>query len=319
MAATISVVIPTYNLATYLPRAIDSVLAQTRAPDEIIVVDDGSTDDTPQTVRPYLDRIRFIRQQNAGASVARNTAIEAAKGEWIAFLDGDDELLPGHLKLLSDLLARNPALVWSTGNFLRCDCDHGHRQRLDLTGRRLEAAVALLGGRDCFDSYFAAHNAFAAGCTDTMLICREVLIEAGLFTPGLKRINDMDMWFRIAYRHPPIGFVREPVAVYHLDIPDSTIKAHTDGQIVSEFVERHLALAEQFGKRKDFEPCATKMVGWWIACLLRQKRGPEARHLLRQHWDLFGPYCRTTTYIRALFPRLGAAYEWGKIALRGKK
>ena len=85
MSMTVSVVIPAYNAGKYIARAIDSVLAQTRQPDEIIVVDDGSTDDTAQIVAGFGSKVQLIRQDNAGAGVACNTGIEAATGEWIAF------------------------------------------------------------------------------------------------------------------------------------------------------------------------------------------------------------------------------------------
>src|SRR3954470_1810603 len=87
---TVSVIIPTYNYARYLPQAIDSALGQTHAPLEVIVVDDGSTDDTPRVLEAYASRIRVIRQANQGAGAARNAGIAAARGEYVAFLDSDD-------------------------------------------------------------------------------------------------------------------------------------------------------------------------------------------------------------------------------------
>jgi hypothetical protein len=204
---------------------------------------------------------------------------------------------------MEGILQRNPRLVWATGNFIRCDCDAGHRQRPDLTLERMEAIRRILAGGDVFESYFVAHNAFAAGCTDTMIVRRDVLIEAGLFLPGLKRINDMDMWFRIAYRHPAIGFIPEPLAVYHLDIPGSIVKAHTDPLIIEKFLRRHFTMAEQFGKAADFQPCAVKILGWCLSLLIQQKRGKDARYLLRHFGHVLGWYCRTTTHLRSLFLR----------------
>ena len=86
----ISVIIPCYNSGTHLAQAIDSVLAQTCPASEIIVVDDGSTDDSPAIMARYGDRIRVVRQANAGLPAARNAGIQAATGEWLAFLDADD-------------------------------------------------------------------------------------------------------------------------------------------------------------------------------------------------------------------------------------
>ncbi len=318
MPITIAAVIPTYNLEPYIGRAVESALRQTRAFDEILVVDDGSTDDTPNVLERFGERIRILRQANAGASAARNAGIEAAQSRWIAFLDGDDEWLPDYLERMEGIVQRNPKLVWATGNFIRCDCNAGHRQRNDLTPERMEAIRKILAGGEVFDSYFVAHNAFAAGCTDTMMVRRDVLLEAGLFELGMKRINDMDMWFRIAYRHPAIGFIPEPLAIYHLDIPNSIVKAHTDPKIIEDFLRRHFALAEQFGKTAEFRPCAKKLLASWLEILLEQKRGTEARYLLRQFGDLLNLYCRYTTYIRGLFPRLGYVYEHTKKRLSSK-
>ncbi len=134
MSITVSAVIPAYNAAKYVERAIESVLAQTRKADEIIVVDDGSTDNTADVVRQFGDKVKFIRQENAGASVARNTGIEAATSEWISFLDADDEWLPEKLKLQTEHLQRNPDLAWTTGNYIRCHCQ-ATRETTTLPGK----------------------------------------------------------------------------------------------------------------------------------------------------------------------------------------
>src|SRR5947199_8414115 len=90
---------PAYNYARYLREAIDSALGQTCAPLEVIVVDDGSTDETPEVLSSYGDRIRVIRQQNQGVAVARNAGIAAAGGDYLAFLDSDDIWYPRKLEL----------------------------------------------------------------------------------------------------------------------------------------------------------------------------------------------------------------------------
>ncbi|MBN2137845.1 MAG: glycosyltransferase family 2 protein [Sedimentisphaerales bacterium] len=109
--AIVSVVIPTYNRAEFVVRAIDSVLEQTWRDYEVIVVDDGSTDNTKEVLGPYMDRISYIYQDNAGVSVARNTGIEAAKGQWVAFLDSDDEWLPEKLAVQMSCVSNNPEIV----------------------------------------------------------------------------------------------------------------------------------------------------------------------------------------------------------------
>ncbi len=95
---SISVVIPSYNCAAYLPEALDSVLTQTRRPLEVIVVDDGSTDRTDRVVERYRDAVRYVGQRNAGEAAARNTGFELARGKWVAFLDADDVWKPEKLE-----------------------------------------------------------------------------------------------------------------------------------------------------------------------------------------------------------------------------
>ena len=107
MPPCVSVIVPTFNRAEYLPRAIKSVFAQTFQDFEVVVVDDGSTDDTERYVGKLLEsghRVEFFRHSgNLGAQAARNTGIRKSRGEWIAFLDSDDEWLPNRLQSGLDL------------------------------------------------------------------------------------------------------------------------------------------------------------------------------------------------------------------------
>ena len=316
MSMRISVVIPAYNAGRYIGRAIDSVLAQTRPAEEIIVVDDGSTDHTAEIAGAYGDRIRFIRQENAGASVARNTGIAAATGNWIAFLDADDEWLPEKLRLQTEHLERNPDLTWTTANYVRCYCDSNRRED-DLAGERLNNAEAVLNGREYFQSYFQAYQAFAKGHTITMLVSRELIIKAGLFARGQARINDYDMWLRIAYVRPRLGFLCQPLATPHRDVPNSLVKTYRQPEIIFEFLNRHLQLAAEHGLLEDFRPCASRMLGGWIHTLLAQRNGRGVRMLLRRFADLHSRYCYATTYIKSYFPRAALWYELLKGKLRG--
>lgn len=299
----ISVVIPAYNAGRRLARALDSVLAQTCRADEIIVVDDGSADNTAEVARGYTGRVQFIQQANAGASVARNTGITAATGDWIAFLDADDEWLPDKLRLQTEHLARNPDLVWTTSNYLCCVCKTNHR------APHLKPTVVrdLLCGREYSEDYFAALPRGLDGWTGTMLIRREAMFEAGLFRPGQLRGNDYDMWWRIAYRRPKIGYVAEPLAVYHLDVEGSIIRKYKDAAISCELIERHLALAREHGRLAAFEPCAVFLLRRWMRAMLFEARGREVREMLRQFGPLLPRWYRASMRIFAAFPRTTAA------------
>ena len=144
---TVSAVIPAYNSGESIARAIESVLCQTYPADEIIVVDDGSTDNTAEMVQSFGERVIFIRQENAGASVARNTGIQAARFDWIAFLDADDEWVPEKLRLQVELLQRHPELVWTMSNYFSCACGQQHQQHVFDQDR----SAALLAGREYYD------------------------------------------------------------------------------------------------------------------------------------------------------------------------
>jgi glycosyltransferase involved in cell wall biosynthesis len=302
----ITAVIPTYNLADYIRRAVDSVLTQTRQADEIIVVDDGSTDQTSEILETYEDRIRYIRQDNAGASAARNTGIQAASGDWIAFLDGDDQWLAHHLEKQTALLEKHPNLVWSTGNFYRND----ETSQWEETPEYHKQSVRdMLIDGDYFNSYFQAYPYRAAGWTGTMVIRKEALLEAGLFRPGQKRINDIDMWLRIAYRHPRIGFIIDPQAVYYVDIRESITKKYTDPAITCEFIDRHLELSKRYNCHEAFLPCAAIFAGWGITCQMAYRNGTGVRLLLKKYGYLFDRYFQTTNWIKSWAPGLGLWYD----------
>jgi glycosyltransferase involved in cell wall biosynthesis len=141
MSRSISVVIPTYNSAAFVVSAVESVLRQEHEPAEIIVIDDGSTDDTAQALAPYRQSIRYITQPNSGPAAARNRGVGAARSDWIAFLDADDVWLPGKLRRQVECMTSNPRAGLIHSAFLDWDSQTGStspsRQppRQDFSGR----------------------------------------------------------------------------------------------------------------------------------------------------------------------------------------
>jgi len=298
---TISAVIPAYNVGGYIERAIESVLGQRRRADEIIVVDDGSTDDTAAIVRGFGDAVRYLYQDNAGSNPARNRGIEAARSEWIALLDGDDEWLPGHLENQVALLEREPELVWSTGNYIR---------RLDSADRASPAmdpgkGRRLLGGKSCCDDYLKSYALGFSGHTDTMVIKRDTLMEAGLFSAGLFYPDDMDMWFRIAYRHRRIGFVCEPGAIHHLDAGTISL-SYKESKLYCDFIERHLQLSREQGREGELVPLAGWLLKRWMRGMLLDGRAGEIRAMMGQFDSLLGTDYKMGMRVLTQFPGLTA-------------
>jgi glycosyltransferase involved in cell wall biosynthesis len=300
---SISAVIPAYNAGAFISRAIESVLAQTRRADEIIVVDDGSTDDTAEQAQKYGDQVRYIYQENAGAGAARNTGIKAARYEWIAFLDGDDEWLPEKLRLQLELLQRNPDLVWVTSNYYRCLCEENRRSPDIATAR----ATRLLGSKEYSNNFFSIFLQDAYGCTDTIMVKREVLEETGGFRAGQRNAEDMDLWWRIACRQPKIGFVNQPLVVYHLGIPQSLSRGQKKWEQYRKMIERHLILASELGRSDDVRPCAAYVLRRWLRGMLFDSQGKEIRQMLRQFPNLLPSWYKAVMWCLTVFPRVSAA------------
>lgn len=188
-APTVSVVIPAHNAAWCVARAIDSVLAQRYRDFEVIVVDDGSTDETGAVVARYVNAVRLISQPNGGMSSARNAGIHAARGRYVAFLDADDRWLP-------DKLARQLALLEAHPELAFC------------------AAVATLenpegvaigewrghpGPSAGVSEVFANHAAVAGGAS-AVVARKQLVAELGGFDERLSGAEDTDLWIRLAAR-----------------------------------------------------------------------------------------------------------------------
>jgi len=298
----VSVVIPAYNAAACVGRAIESVLGQTLGVYEIIVVDDGSTDKTSEVVEGYGDKVILIRQENAGVSVARNTAIEAATGDWIAFLDADDEWLGEKNARQMAIIERNPDLRWCAANYFRTMS--GKRETLG----NQKAAQKGLGENGCFEDYFTATtDSSCQGHTQTMMVRRDVFAEVGLFEPGKQRLEDLDVWWKIGYRYPKIGYVAEPLAVMHLEEHDpSLVKFRLQekrGVEMRQLVAKHLPIAKEFGVDEVFRRFAGKQLKQRLKTMLFNGFGDDAKETLRDFGELFSWYVRWGGYVLALFPK----------------
>lgn len=200
----LSAVIPVYNGGAFVSTTIESVLRQEGVELEVIVVDDGSTDDTPKILRGFQGRIRSVRQENRGLSAARNTGIGMARGRYVAFVDADDTWEPDKSRKQIDLLEARPpcALVW-------CDA-----YRIDAEGRRLglclgDAARRVPTGR-CLEQLLLRGNFIVM---PGVMVRRSIFDQVGTFNESLASVEDYDMWLRIA-GVAEMGIVHEPLASY---------------------------------------------------------------------------------------------------------
>lgn len=188
---TVSVVIPAHNAADCLGQAIDSVLAQTYADLEIVVVDDGSTDETVCVAESYGQPVLCLRQQRHGVATARNRGIRASSGRYVAFLDADDLWRPEKLEVQLPYLELDPA----TG--LVCSDWALERGGVSVTSSAFSKRAAVASGylfrRVVRDSFLL---------TSTVIVRRSCLDEAGYFDESFPTSEDMDLWLRLSYRHP---------------------------------------------------------------------------------------------------------------------
>jgi glycosyltransferase involved in cell wall biosynthesis len=206
-----SVIIPLFNKGRYIVRTIDSVLTQTFPDFEIIVIDDGSTDDGPALVRHIQDpRIRLIQQENAGAAVARNTGVSHARSDLIAFLDADDEWSPLHLETLGRLQEKFPGAGCYATACKMIDWDGAVRY---LHYRSIPPAP----WEGIIPNYFQAAARSEPVVTATSSGVRKAVFqEVGGFPPGRKWGEDPDLWLRIALKYP-VAFSWAGEALWHND------------------------------------------------------------------------------------------------------
>lgn len=196
----VSVIMPTFNRSWSLKKAIDSVLSQEYASLETIVVDDGSTDDTPALLSSYGTRIRVIRQANQGVSAARNAGIRAAQGELITLLDSDDAWLPGKVQAQVDFFDAHPdALICQTEEiWIR----HGRRVNPKRHHKKHRGMIF----ERCLPLCLISPSA--------VMMRRTLLDEVGLFDEQLPACEDYDMWLRITFKYP-VALINEPLIVKH--------------------------------------------------------------------------------------------------------
>jgi glycosyltransferase involved in cell wall biosynthesis len=230
----VTAAITTYNRARYLRDALDSVLAQTVHDVEVLIVDDGSTDDTEDILASFADQIRVVRQQNRGRAAARNTAVREAAGEFVAFCDSDDMWVPDRLERgLAAFAARAEAGMV-----------HGHVEIVDDAGQRLlertKAHRALFSA-----AHPATYAGYALNCrclSSTILVRRAVFDRIGFYDETLPT-EDYDLYLRLLLEFDVHFLEGPPLALYRVHRDQVPERQLGMGQIRT--AEKHLALLRE--------------------------------------------------------------------------
>ncbi len=235
---TVSVLIPTYNSGKFIAKAVQSVIEQTCSPYEVIVIDDGSTDETKDVLRQFGNSIKYFYQENRGPSSARNTSIKTAKGDYISFLDADDVWTPNKIEVQLDFLERHRdiGLVFS-------DVEEFDEEKIILKRSRMADQVF---GHDIAlqvplqEAYIKLLMKNFI-CTSTVMVKREYFKKVGFFDESLRIVEDRDMWLRIAAYYN-IGYL--PLVLCKKRSHNSNISGnqeiYTSSQI--KVLEKHLRL-----------------------------------------------------------------------------
>jgi glycosyltransferase involved in cell wall biosynthesis len=303
----VSAIIPVFNRRDYLARAINSALAQTVPVDEIIVVDDGSTDGSAEVASRFGDCIRVVRQANYGVAGARRRGIQEARGEWIAFLDSDDEWLPDRNSELLKAAERVPAdVAWIFGA-LRVVTDKGEGLTLFE-----EHGLTVTESLRVFDDSLAIQYPYQFPMLQGSLIRREKLLELHCFSEGLRSDDDLLASFQIACRYK---FAAVPMVVGRYfrtsDLAASSVLVN--GNFGADYYRSRMLAFErviQSGRRRPWNSrYASSTRGF---CQVSASRGNYVRSLAWQQFRYGGISPKGVAFFCAaiLGPRALRAWSW---------
>jgi glycosyltransferase involved in cell wall biosynthesis len=303
MQPSVSVIIPAYNAARYITEAVDSVLAQTCPPAEVLIIDDGSTDNTEGQLRKYDDRVRYIYQQNQGVASARNRGMREAQGNLIAFLDADDVWHPEKLRWQLMALAQRPELgAVSTGRFDWPGTSYPELALADPLASMSQISWSKLVIRNTLD-------------TSAIVVRSDVLKAVGLFDTRLQGPEDFDLWLRIT----------EVTTFGHLDVPLTGYR-NSPGSVSKQadrmIRDKHTMLQKldersAWGSRRLLRRKAYSVANYSGFLTFREagREGAAMRCLLRSFaWYPF-PYARTDTPVSFARPKglILAVLRWAGV------
>ncbi|MEW6125985.1 MAG: glycosyltransferase [Acidobacteriota bacterium] len=269
----VSVIIPTYNNARFLSECLDSILHQTYGNFEILLVDDGSTDDTEAVIQPYLESLRYFRKANGGPSSARNLALTQARGEFIAFQDADDIWVKDKLELQVDYLRQNAHVGVVFTDSARFDTEGGFRPSFRET-------YGYVPNENIFEELLVNH--FIA--MPSVMVRRRCLDEVGLFDESLTGAEDYNLYLRLAKKYQ-FGFLDK--VLVHVRLHGASLSDNLE-QMCRDEIKNLDKISTMF---PDAAIPKRKLAGRIYARFGRyyfsQQRFAEARRCFRQafrHW-----------------------------------
>jgi len=238
----VSVIIPAYRAAGTIGRAIDSLLTQTRPPDEIVVVDDGSPDDLSTALESYGDRVVLARKPNGGAASARNHGIELARGELLAFLDADDYWEPDKLERQLRVFADHSEVGLCAGRFFTQQPGQDTRTLWAAENERFYDRILTTSGSAVLDVMLEIW-------TTTVVVRREAL-GTNRFVSGLEPAEDRDLWIRLI-ASSPVYLTSAPLATWVFE-PGSLSRTNIDRDCsnMMRVLQRHRSLLDHNGLRR---------------------------------------------------------------------
>lgn len=300
-APAVSVIMPAYNVAHFIAETLSSVFAQTFTDFEVVIVNDGSPDtaELERALEPYRDRVRYIRQENRGAGAARNTALRAARGEFVAFLDADDLWEPGYLaEQLEFLRGGNYDLVYSDA-LIFGDSPLAGKTFMETAPSEGEVNFKSLVHYEC--------NVITSG----VLARKRPILEVGLFSEQIRNGQDFELWLRLVRRGARAAYQRKVLLRYrcHAESLSSTDAVGRNKRQLSLFekiVETHDLSAEEraeidrvFKKLRARLELETGKVRFIEGDFAEARRHFEAANGYRPSWKM-----RAVILLMRLSPRL---------------
>lgn len=280
----VSVIIPTYNCARYLPEAIDSVLAQSFQDFEIIVIDDGSTDNTAEVLQSYGDRLRVIYQQNQGVALARNQGIQAAQGQWIAFLDADDVLLTHKLEAQIELAA----------SYSDLGIIHSGWNRVDAEGNLL---MTVKPWQEIPELTLESWLRWKPVLPSAMLFRRQWLNQAGGFDPRFPPAEDTELVLRLALMGCQAKWLPQITVNYRQHDLSAMHKGLPQAKSLAAVIDHFFAQPNVPEQIRWLEQQVRYSTLLWIAWYLNYTGHPAAMvEYLQRSWQ-YSPYTPMETIV----------------------